>query len=40
MIILNGSGKSEMKWIIKTYNKLAVQLLVLPVFRTITEGNQ
>lgn len=29
-----------MKRIIKTYDKLPTQMLVLPVFLTITEGNQ
>jgi hypothetical protein len=29
-----------MKRIIKTYDELPAQMLVLPVFRTITEGNQ
>jgi len=29
-----------MKRIIKTYEELPAQMPVLPVFRTITEGNQ
>jgi hypothetical protein len=40
MIILNSLGKNEMKRIIKIYDELAAQILVLPVFRTIREGNQ
>jgi hypothetical protein len=40
MIILNSLGKNEMKRKIKTYDELPAQMPVLPVFRTITEGNQ
>ena len=40
MIILNSLGKNEMKRKIKTYEELPAQMPVLPVFRTITEGNQ
>ncbi len=40
MIILNSLRKSEMKRINKTYDELTTQMPVLPVFCTITEGNQ
>ncbi len=38
MIILNSLGKNEMKRIIKTYDELAAQILVLPVFAPSGKG--